>query len=239
MPWDFVLILVLMAVVVPWRGYVRIRELLRQPTLSSGDRIAVYFSTMVLQWPAALIVLWRALARGLRPRELGLTVGDPQLTLAVTVGLSAVLVAVQFSGLRRMARQSVERQGLLGDIARKLMPATAPERRVFAALVVTVAICEEFFYRGFALAALDEAFASVALSGGVLSSMLFALAHLYQGTRGIVLTFLVGLIFAGALQYTGSLIPCVVAHFLADLVAGYAAPRLLRLPEASMPGVHE
>lgn len=238
MPWDFVVILAVMGIVVPWRGFQRIRELLRQPALSSEERVAVYFSTMIVQWPAALVVLWRALARGLRFEHLGLALPDPQFTLAVTVVLSAVLVVVQFTGLKRMARLPPDRQGLLGEIARKLMPATLRERRVFVLLVVTVAACEEFLYRGFALAAFDDAFAAVALSGAVLSSALFALAHLYQGTRGMVMTFVVGLLFAGARQYTGSLLPCVVAHFLADLVAGLAAPRLLQGPGAAPTGRH-
>jgi membrane protease YdiL (CAAX protease family) len=233
MPWDFAVILAVMGIVVPWRGFQRIRELLRAPELSSDERVAVYFSTMIVQWPATLVVLWRAFARGLRFEQLGLALPDPQFTLAVTVVLSAVLVAVQFTGLKRMARLPLERQGLLGEIARKLMPATPRERRVFLLLVVTVALCEELLYRGFALAAFDDAFAAVALSGAFLSSALFALAHVYQGTRGIVMTFFVGLLFAGARQYTGSLLPCVVAHFLADLVAGFSAPRLLRAAEAA------
>ena len=238
MPWDFVVVLVVMGIVVPWRGFQRIRELLRQPALSSEERVAVYFSTIIVQWSAALVVLWRALARGLRFEHLGLALPDPQFTLAVTVVLSAVLVVVQFTGLKRMARLPPERQGLLGEIARKLMPATPRERRVFVLLVVTVAACEEFLYRGFALAAFDHAFPAVALSAAFLSSALFALAHLYQGTRGMVMTFVVGMLFAGARQYTGSLLPCVVAHFLADLVAGFAAPRLLRATGTTPTDLH-
>jgi membrane protease YdiL (CAAX protease family) len=231
MPWDFILILAVMGVVVPLRSYQRIRELLARPAVSSEERLAMYYSTMILQWPAALIVLWRAFARGMRPAHLGLALPDPAFTLAVTVVLSAVLVLVQFTGLKRMARLPHERQGLLGEIVRKLMPGTSQERRVFLLLLVTVAVCEELLYRGFALAAFDDALTAVALSGAFLSSALFALAHLYQGTRGLVITFVIGMLFAGARQYTGSLLPCVVAHFLADAVAGFKAPPMLRVPE--------
>ena len=232
MPWDFVVILVVMGIVVPWRAFQRIRELLRQPELSTEERMAVYFSTMMVQWPAALIVLWRAFARGLRLEQLGLALPDPAFTLVVTVVLSGVLFVVQIAGLNRMARLPPERQGLLGEIARKLMPAAPRDRRVFLLLVLTVAVCEEFLYRGFALVVFQDAFAGAALSGAFLSSALFALAHLYQGTRGMVMTFFVAMLFAGARLYTGSLLPCIVAHFLADLVAGLRAPRLLRAREA-------
>lgn len=236
MPWDFILILAVMGVVVPLRSFQRIRELLTGPALSSEERIAVYYSTMILQWPAALIVLWRAFARGMPLEQLGLALPDPPFTLAVTVVLSTVLVMVQYTGLKRMARLPHDRQGLLGEIVRKLMPDTQQERRVFTLLLVTVAVCEELLYRGFALAAFDEAFAGVALSGAFLSSALFAVAHLYQGTRGIVMTFVIGMLFAGTRQYTGSLLPCVVAHFVADAVAGFKAPQLLRAPDGGSAG---
>lgn len=227
MPWDFVLILAVLAILLPWRGYVRVRELLRRPLISGEERVAVYLSTMLVQWSAALFVLWRCRARGLSLNRLGIAISDAQLTFGVGFALSLVLVLVQFTGLRRMARLPVERQGLLADFARKLMPAAPREQLIFAALSATVALCEEFLYRGFALAALDDALGDVLLAT-VASSVLFALAHLYQGRRGVVSTFVVGLIFAGARQYTGSLAPCVAAHFTADLVAGLAAPRMLR-----------
>jgi membrane protease YdiL (CAAX protease family) len=234
MPWDFALILVVLGVLVPWRGFQRVRELLSKPALESRERIAIFVSTILVQWPAALVVLWRCRARGVSFDRLGLALPDPALCLAVTFLLSLVLVLVQFAGLRRMARLPQEKQGLLGDIARKLMPASALERRYFLALVATVAICEEFLYRGFALAVLDDSLPGLVFGGAVLSSALFAVAHIYQGRRGLVTTFVVGMIFAGAREYTGSLAPSIAAHFAADLVAGIVAPRLLGTRENTL-----
>jgi hypothetical protein len=34
MPWDFIIIFLLLGVFVPWRGAARVRKLLAQPTLS-------------------------------------------------------------------------------------------------------------------------------------------------------------------------------------------------------------
>ena len=211
MPWDFIVILAVMGILVPWRGFVRIRELLRRPSLSGQERIALYLSTIVLQWAAALIVLWRCRARGLEFSELGLGAPEPGLALSAAAALSLLLAPVQFSGLRRMARQTPEQQGLVGDVARKLMPTTSRERAVFAALAVTVAICEEFLYRGFALAALEQAFGGV-LAAALLSSVFFAVAHAYQGRRGVASTFVVGFVFAAVTHWTGSLGPSIAAH---------------------------
>jgi membrane protease YdiL (CAAX protease family) len=44
--WDLVLIILVLAVVVPWRGRTRVRMLLSLPQLSSAQRISLYGSTI-------------------------------------------------------------------------------------------------------------------------------------------------------------------------------------------------
>jgi len=70
------------------------------------------------------------------------------------------------------------------------------ERLAFSALVTTVAICEEFIYRGFAQYVFQDWSRSL-LIGILGSALLFSFAHLYQGKRGLVSTFAVGLLFSG------------------------------------------
>ena len=62
----------------------------------------------------------------------------------------------------------------------------------------------------------------------IVSSAWFSFAHLYQGRRGVITTFVVGLIFAIVRIWTGSLIPVITAHIAIDLVAGILAPKFLR-----------
>ncbi|MBI3661968.1 MAG: CPBP family intramembrane metalloprotease [Acidobacteria bacterium] len=230
MPWDFALILFVLGVLVPWRGFVRIRELLRQPALTTAERLAVYASTIVFQWFAVTVVLWRATAHAISAARLGIALPDLALAAFATVALLLPLLANQFYGLRRLARLPPEQQGFLGQLARKLMPQNLLESLAFIALACTVAACEELLYRGFVFTVLYAA------SGGALaaaifgSSLLFALAHLYQGRRGLFATFVVGLLLAAARAWTGSLAPCIVVHLVVDLAAGLAAPRLLRAP---------
>ncbi len=226
MPWDLALILLVLAVVVPWRGAARIKQLLARPQLATADRLTLYASTIAFQWLAVAVTTWRSFAHGFTPARLGLAFGEPELTTAITLALAVILGANQFFSLRRLARFPAHRQGFLHQLARKLMPQTLVEALAFVALVVTVALCEEFLYRGFAFAALQQATGSELLAA-LASSAMFALAHLYQGRRGLATTFIVGLIFAGARILTASLAPSIVAHLLADLLAGLAAPRLL------------
>jgi membrane protease YdiL (CAAX protease family) len=91
---------------------------------------------------------------------------------------------------------------------------------------VTAGLCEEFLYRGFAMAVLSRA----GLPVGVvilLSSVIFGLAHLYQGRAGFVSTMVLGIFFGVSRAAFGSLVPAMVWHMGVDLVAGVAGPRYL------------
>lgn len=227
MPWDFIVILVVLGVLVPWRGAVRARVLLRQPTIAPEERRMIYVSTMVFQWVTTLVVAWRAWARGLPSEALGVLVPDPALAFGVAVLLCVVLGIAQLLGLRRMARLPRNRQGLLGAITRKLLPQNSGETLLFVGLAATAGVCEEFLYRGFALEIFRESVGGSEVFGALASSALFAFAHLYQGRRGMATTFVAGLVFAASRIGTGSIVPGIAGHFATDLLAGIAGPRLL------------
>jgi membrane protease YdiL (CAAX protease family) len=231
MPWDFALILLLLAVVVPWRGAVRVRQLLAMPRLSSMDRLVMYASTIALQWAIAAVVGWRCVARGVGLAELGVTLPDALRSAATAALLAIGLAWMQLASLRQLGRMPRERQGFIGEFARKLLPQDAVEGLAFSGLAVTVALCEEFIYRGFAWAAIAGASGGSEMAALAVSSGLFGVAHAYQGRRGIVVTAVAGLIFGGARMWTGSLVAPMVGHLAADLVAGLAAPRLLQRAE--------
>src|SRR5262249_23608246 len=88
-------------------------------------------------------------------------------------------------------------------------------------------LCEEFLYRGFAIAALRRS-GLVAWEAIALSSVLFGLAHLYQGRSGLVGTLLLGAVFGTARLAYDTLIPVILWHGTVDAVAGVAGPRYLR-----------
>lgn len=227
MPWDFALILIVLSTVVPCRSAVRMRQLLARPQLTMTDRLGLYASTIAFQWLAMGVVGWRSYARGMTASELGLALGREERIIVAAGGLTILLALGQVVSLRYAARLPPERQGFLQQLAVKILPQNVVESLAFVALVSTVAVCEEFLYRGFIFAVLERATSStgVAVAG---SSLLFAVAHLYQGKRGMRTTFLVGLLFAVSRVWTGSVAPAVAAHLVVDLVAGLAAPRWFR-----------
>jgi uncharacterized protein len=230
MRWDYIVILTFLGVIIPWRGLSRLKIMLRSE-VTGRDRITLYMSTIAFQWVISIIIAWRCFAGGLNRHELGLEIVRwPREIMAVLV-VSALLVANQIIGVGRLASKPVEERGLIGRLAERLLPRAPREKELAILLVFTVAICEEFIYRGF-VEAWFQGLTSSAAVGAVISASFFALAHLYQGRRGMLMTFLVGLVLSGVRIWTASLLPCILIHFAVDLSAGMASYRLLGGSEA-------
>lgn len=226
MPWDFWLIFLVLGVLIPWRGRVRLQRLLSEPVMGTKDRLALYGSTIAFQWALVALVAWRALARGLTLTQLALAQPlNIELALLSFVG-AAILGTFQWFNLRRVSRMKGPVPELMHKLAERLLPSKSVEFGPYCGLAVTAGLCEEFLYRGFAMAALSRA--GLAEWGVVvISSLLFGFAHAYQGRSGIVATTLLGLIFAASRLIFNSLTPAVAWHMTVDLAAGVAGPRYL------------
>jgi membrane protease YdiL (CAAX protease family) len=221
--WDFALIFAALGILIPWRGSVRVNKLIARPQISAEDRLSIYASTIAFQWVLTAVVAWRSVARALTPDNLGLAVHSPGLTAMVTVGMAVALCSLQYYGIRRIASMPLDATSRMREISLRLMPRSLIEALAFSALAVTAAVCEEFIYRGFVYAALQSVSGSVTVAI-VASSALFSLAHLYQGRKGLVSTFILGMAFAISRWATGNLIAATVTHLVVDLLAGYVAP---------------
>jgi uncharacterized protein len=230
-PWDFLLILVFLGVIIPWRGAARMKRLMSKPDPTTADRLYLYGSTILFQWLIVAIVALRTMARSVSPEELGLAAGDPWRVAWTGIALTGFLCVNQVIGLRGIMRMPEGKRGSLFAITEKIMPRTSTETFVYAALACTAGLSEEFLYRGFVFMAFVRMivnFGPPNAAAAILSSAWFSLAHLYQGRRGLITTFVVGMIFASARIWTGNLIPSVAAHIGIDLVAGIYVSRFLR-----------
>jgi uncharacterized protein len=137
-------------------------------------------------------------------------------------------------GLRRLATHPEKVQGILPQLALKLFPQDDVERLAFFALVTTVAVCEELIYRGFVQRVFQDWSRGSVAAAVIGSAAFFALAHLYQGRRGLISTLTIGLLFSTIRAWTDTLLPCVVAHFVADIVVGMLAPARVRANQAAL-----
>jgi uncharacterized protein len=224
MPWDFWLIFLFLSIVLPWRGRERMRHFMAQPQILHRERIRLYASTILFQWMLAAMVAWRAFARGLTLPQLGLAGGRlPSIFLLTFLGATLIAVA-HWMNLRRMAGSSHPAAEKLRAMAERLFPKSATETIFFTLLALTAGICEEFIFRGFVIAALFSA----GLSGWaavIVSSVMFGVAHLYQGKGGSVGTGILGVLFASVRIACGSIFPVVLWHAVLDVVAGVAGAR--------------
>jgi membrane protease YdiL (CAAX protease family) len=227
MPWDFVAILLFLATVLPFLGRRRMQRLMAAQTTRKRDRLRLYASTVFSQWLASAIILWRARVHRIRPTQLGLAVPHIAFVIVVTVIFAGLILTNQLLSLRQLASQPHKMQATMAQLATRIFPQDGVERAAFLAVVATVAVCEELIYRGFVQTILTQ-WSHLVFFAIVAASALFALAHLYQGWRGILPTFIVGVCFSTLRWWTGSLLPPIVSHCMADSVAGLLAPRRFR-----------
>ena len=139
---------------------------------------------------------------------------------------AGILGILHWLNLRRMGSPSTKTSGVLQALAERILPQSRVEILPFLALALTAGVCEEFLYRGFAMAAFDRAGLPV-WSVVLLSSALFGMAHLYQGRGGLAGTMILGTLFAAARIRYDSVVPVMFWHVAVDVVAGIAGPRYL------------
>jgi membrane protease YdiL (CAAX protease family) len=145
-------------------------------------------------------------------------------------GLAVVLLVVQIVVIARDEEALDEARGHIDPLA-AFLPHTRRELGVFRVLSLAAGIGEEVVFRGFAMAWLAAVSSSVAGLGpggalavaAVASSLIFGLAHAYQGPGGIVKTGAIGLVLAGLALATGGLLAPMLVHTVVDLTSGQLA----------------
>jgi membrane protease YdiL (CAAX protease family) len=116
----------------------------------------------------------------------------------------------------------------------ELLPDTAAERAAWILLSFSAGICEEIACRSFMIRFLHETITGMPLVGALAaSSLIFGLAHTYQGVKGVLGTAVGGFALGLLFLLSGSLIPSIVLHVLLDLQVAYIlrpvqTPRLNR-----------
>jgi membrane protease YdiL (CAAX protease family) len=203
-------------------------------------RRSFYLRLLVLEWGLAVLVLvvWLA-APGVDAAAVGLAwpgAPGPVTTAATALVLVLSLASVRAlrsGALARTVQQPAAAPGRHAEppvhATLALLPRSPSERRLFAVVGVTAGVCEEWLYRGFFLAVV------AAVAGDVPQLLLvavgaaaFGLAHAYQGLPGIVLTGVLGGVFAALYLDTGSLLLPVLLHAAVDL-------RFLLVPASALP----
>ena len=99
-----------------------------------------------------------------------------------------------------------------------LLPRTTLEKMVWVILSISAGVTEEISFRGFVITRTTMLTGSV-WPGMLLGSLSFGAGHLYQGVAGATVITIYGLLFALLFVARGSLVPCIIAHALQDILA--------------------
>jgi membrane protease YdiL (CAAX protease family) len=209
-----------------------------------GARIAAYRGSLLTQWPMAALGVWIWI-RGTDPdgelrrlHDLGLAGGSTSgtvLAFALAVALGVFLI-VQQRALAASAASRAEARRALAEHA-PLLPHGPAEFRWFVGVSVTAGVCEEILFRGF-LTAWLAVWLPLWVAAAV-ATVVFGLAHAYQGRRGILQTGAAGAVFAALALIAGNLGAAMLLHAVVDLGSGRLAYRLMGAGDAGTPSSPE
>jgi membrane protease YdiL (CAAX protease family) len=241
----FVLCLILVALVFSPRRYQReVKRIALNPSL----RVRRYLFLIAGEWflliVVGIVVLLAAVplaTLGLRaPNYLFLNALDAPaytswlLTLFLIIAFW-LLSFVGVIGAERRLQDPERAARILRSIkTTEMLPHTALERRLWFLVSISAGICEEILFRGFLpwyflqIGNLLKFQISFPLAL-ILSTLIFALAHAYQGLRGIVFTAVVGAVCTFFYIITDSLLLAIAYHILIDARLSWIAPIILRL----------
>ena len=90
-------------------------------------------------------------------------------------------------------------------------------KRFWMVISATAGVCEELLFRSFMFYYFPLIIPGISMVWViVISSLIFGLGHSYQGVKGVLSTALMGGLFGCFYYFTGSIVLCMVLHFLID-----------------------
>jgi len=221
----FALVLIVgLPVFATWHATHLIRRVTRDP---ANTRTPDYLLTIAIQWGLTVVLggWWLMAARPFADLGLTLPIGAGRWG---TILISSTAIAFFGYHAYAVARSPEAQAKVRAQLdaqpnVRVILPTNTQEARAFGAVALTAGICEEVLYRGFLLYYLNQWLPGAAAVAAAI--VIFGVAHLYQGARGILLTGIAGGAAMAVYLLTGSLIAPVVLHAVVDLANGFVAYR--------------
>ncbi|MHB8423789.1 MAG: CPBP family glutamic-type intramembrane protease [Gammaproteobacteria bacterium] len=182
-------------------------------------------------WSGVIIILWTLVAAGValwlfEARNWGALRfiiphgwrlwGAIGLVLALAITIAQLAVRFARSKRVKLGNPNIE----------KLEPHTRSELGWWVMLSLSAGFCEEFIFRGYLIWAFQSVFGL--WGAAAFSVVVFAVAHAYQGIKGIFGTGIIGSLLTLVVLISGSLWPAIALHALADIGSGLIAWLVLR-----------
>ena len=234
MEFAFWLVIIFALLYEPIVGYFDFRKFKLDVKTNEKARTRYYIHSMIGLWVPTLFILLLAAFTNLTYKDIGLTwpaintelLGPVMTYSAFGIALLYLFVILYyFIGyrysvkMRNQLLQVKEKEWEKADFS-EILPTTEKERRLWNYVSITAAVTEEIIYRGFLIFALAFVFPHFSIwLIMLLASLLFGLAHTYQGLTGILRTTVFGIVFSILYIGLGSILPLIVFHFLIDYFA--------------------
>jgi len=183
--------------------------------LATSPILLMYFPTIVTQWILFLLIYVTTYRERTGLKGIGFTrIKLIHLLWAIAFLLISNLLLSLLSLL--LSRVDIAIPGELG----LLLPKNAAERVVWVVLSITAGIVEETVFRGYLITRIRQ-FGRLKhwIIPVVVSSLVFGAGHAYQGIGGFIIISIYGAMYAVLFIRTGSLWPCIIAHFFQDFSA--------------------
>ena len=215
MSWFDHILILFFTVVMPymgWRNYPKFLDMLHQEP--EAARRSVYISNMIALWILAIVVL---LAWSYADRPVGMIGFTPLTGKPAFISLSVVIVviAIVIIAYRALLQKDNRYQWIFVP---ELLPRSKGELNLFLLLSITAGITEEILYRGYLMWYLSQLGNSTFVV--LVSTLLFTIAHAYQGIKAMVVIFPIGLVFGILYAYSGSLLAPILLHIAINSYAG-------------------
>ncbi|PWA10388.1 CPBP family intramembrane metalloprotease [Pueribacillus theae] len=235
MEYGFWLVIIYALLYEPIFGYFDFKKFKVDVRENQKARLKFYKSSILGLWIPTVFILLLVIFTELTLKDIGLSVPNininilgPFVTYSVfavaflyLIGILYYSIGYQFSDKIRTKLVQAKQKELDNVSFSEILPITNKEKKIWNYVSLTAGITEEIIYRGFLIFALAYLFPDFSIWLIIIfSSLLFGLAHTYQGfVTGVLRTTVFGVIFSILYIGIGSILPLIVFHFLIDYVA--------------------
>ncbi|WP_409304252.1 CPBP family intramembrane glutamic endopeptidase [Peribacillus sp. SCS-155] len=195
-------------------------------------RLNYYKDSIIGLWIPVIFILLLAVFTDMTFKYIGLqslsinteTLGSVITYTAIGLGCGFLLLLCVYTAgykwndrIRKQIDEARSKELVQSGYQAFLLPKTNKEKKRWTYVSVTAGITEEIIYRGFLLFALGYIFPGLSVWATIIiASMIFGLAHTYQGISGVIKTTIIGIWLCLIYIGTGSLIPLIVFHAFID-----------------------
>ena len=237
----YIVFLILLIAFLIVEGILSINDVkkLKDTVISENIRVKLYRESIIWQWAPIVCILLIYAFSYVSFQDIGLGwiyLWGPlwfRIIIFVLCGgflalllyqIFAYIVSAKFreQAKEKFASNESSKNHYDAVMANVMIPRTKKEKTWFLFLTASAGICEETVWRGFLFFLLQTVFPSWSIIIVVaVASLVFGVGHLYQGPAGFAKTSLFGALFGCLYVATGSLLPGMLLHFVADYSSAF------------------